>query len=221
MKNKITYMNILEIGLMFFAIFYLSYCVLPDGNPKPAIIEKPVELTKQIYAWDSVINGSRYTDLTYKALNKFGDKLLSVDNLTDTNDYCSKFNKLNKDERLIFFTALISAMAKEESNFRDNEKYTEGFNDVSGNAVVSRGLLQISQESANQKAYGCAIASANDLHDSETNLNCAVKILNYWIPKDHVIGSDKLGGARYWAALRQGNSKDYVMKTTKNLSICK
>lgn len=97
----------------------------------------------------------------------------------------------------------IAKMAQYESSFKPSESYTESFTDSKGAAVISRGLLQISQESANQKAYACNIKKADELHDPKINLECAVKIAVYWINKDGVFfGGEKLGLGRYWSVGR-------------------
>lgn len=105
---------------------------------------------------------------------------------------------------------LISKMAQYESGFDPSESYKEDFKDSSGAYVVSRGLLQISKESAND--YKCQgkttlkIIDAKDLHDYGVNLKCGVKILNKWGLKHKVLYGGKtnawLGGSKYWSVLR-------------------
>lgn len=103
----------------------------------------------------------------------------------------------------------IAKMAQYESSFNPSESYKEGFADAKGNAVISRGLLQISQESANQKAYGCGIVKAEDLHKVDVNLQCAVKIAVYWLNKDKVFfGGEKLGLGRYWSVGRASSKSN-------------
>lgn len=95
---------------------------------------------------------------------------------------------------------LISAIAKRESNFKPETKYNETGH-LAG--VVSRGLLQISKDSANQKAYGCGITDANQLHYPATNLICGVKILHYQAKKSGVlIDGTKNGAGAYFSTCR-------------------
>lgn len=100
---------------------------------------------------------------------------------------------------------LLSIIAKRESNFKPETSYNETGH-LQG--VVSRGLFQISKDSANQSAYGCNIANAKDLHDPQTNIKCAVKILSYQAKKT---GSLVDGCAKYWSVCRSKNgiSKSY------------
>jgi len=104
---------------------------------------------------------------------------------------------------------LLSIIAKRESNFDPSVKYNETGH-LSG--VVSRGLLQISKDSANQSAYNCNIKDAQELHDPVINLKCGVKILAYQSKKSGVLIDGLKGGCgAYWATCRSknGTSKSY------------
>ena len=108
----------------------------------------------------------------------------------------------------------VSIMARYESSFKTGEQFTESFNDSKGNPVISRGLLQLSFESSNQKAYACGLKKPEDLHDAKINLSCGVKIVNYWLNKDHVFfGEPKLGLGRYWSVGRSTSKNNIKVKT--------
>lgn len=144
---------------------------------------------------------------------------------TDVAKFCPAYSRKSSEERKIFWVGLISVIARLESNFRPETKYTESFADSKGNKVISRGLLQISIESANQKKYGCGIATAEDLHDPAINLACGVKILDAWVTNDRVIATygagHSKGGGRYWSTLRESNKHlPELMRFTKNLAVC-
>ncbi len=97
-------------------------------------------------------------------------------------------------------------MAKYESNYNPATKFNES-GDLKG--VVSRGLFQISKDSANQKVYGCNVKNENDLHDPEINTRCAVKIISYQTKKSGVlIDGSKNGCGAYWSVCRS-TSKSY------------
>jgi len=107
----------------------------------------------------------------------------------------------------------LSIMAKYESGFKPAESYAEGFNDAKGDKVISRGLLQISIESANQSQYSCGIKTASELHDPKINIICAVKIAVYQINRDGTFfGGDKLGLGRYWSVARKSSSSYYKIQ---------
>lgn len=148
----------------------------------------------------------------------------------DISQFCPKYSRLNQTARSQFWVGLLSAMAKPESHFKSHRHYKERFKDSKGRPVISRGLLQISHESANQPRYNCAIKQAQELHQPETNLNCAVKILEHWVKADGVIAAHPLqqaqpakhqGGARYWSVLRaERGHLDSIKHFTRQLPSC-
>ncbi len=143
----------------------------------------------------------------------------------DVADFCPAYAERTAEERVRFWVGLLSALARPESNFKPEAQYVEAFADAQGRRVVSRGLLQISIESANQARYGCAIAQAEDLHDPAVNLACGVKILAYWVATDGVIASvgtgPSRGGGRYWSTLRERNHHlPELTGFTRRLAVC-
>lgn len=143
----------------------------------------------------------------------------------DVQAFCPAYAQRSPEERVRFWAGLLSAMARPESNFKPEAQHVEPFVDAQGDRVVSRGLLQISIESANQARYGCAIARAEDLHDPAGNLACGVKILAYWVATDGVIASygtgAARGGGRYWSTLRERNKHlPELTGYTRQLAVC-
>lgn len=138
--------------------------------------------------------------------------------------FCPRYAELDADSRVRVWVTLLSAMAKFESNFDPRTAFTETITDSEGNRVVSRGLLQLSIESANQQRYGCSIRDASDLHDPATNLTCGARILSTWVEADGVVAhtdSGTRGGARYWSVLRSSNrDRARIRDTTRSLGIC-
>lgn len=148
---------------------------------------------------------------------------------TDIEKFCPAYKSRSEADRIIFWAGLISILARPESNFKPEASYTESFVDAHGIKVVSRGLLQISIESANQKRYSCAIQNPKDLHDPKVNLTCGVKILDAWIKTDLVIatylGEKPIGGGRYWSTLREkpdpnNNHLPELENFTRGLAVC-
>lgn len=175
----------------------------PDPVEEPAPPAIPSEPADEIFPvpagdWKNV----QWSSMAIMAVADLGVNLLAAVP-ADVKEFCSAYPTLGPSKRAQFWAMLLSAMARYESGFKPNTSYTEDFPDSSGVPVVSRGLLQISKESAN--GYGCGITDAKQLHDVETNLRCGVRILNRWVPKDGriaAIGKSNLGGARYWSVLR-------------------
>lgn len=166
--------------------------------------------------------------------SKFTEEAVKASSLTkvvptDIDKFCPAYKTKGEADRTIFWTGLISIIARPESNFKPETVYTESFADSKGRKVVSRGLLQISIESANQKRYSCAIAKSEDLHDPKTNITCGVKILDAWVKEDSAIatysGQKPIGGGRYWSTLREKldpkkNRLPELTKFTRLLSVC-
>lgn len=168
--------------------------------------------------WDKLPSGREWTSITLKAMDDLGGELLSMEAPKDAHDYCPRFTKLTRDQKKAFYVGLLSSMARLESGLNPKTAFTEKFKDAKGKRVVSRGLLQMSEESA--KHYGCPIAKGSDLHQPKHNLRCAVAALNKWVSLDRRIGYGKLGGARYWAVLRPA-LKGKIQAQTKSLPFCR
>lgn len=140
--------------------------------------------------------------------------------------FCPSYAGLNAAHRTRFWVGLISAMARPESNFKPETKYLEPeITDAAGKNVTSRGLLQISLESANQRAYSCGIDRAEDLHDPAVNLACAAKIMSYWVKKERSIAAQAkpaIGASRYWSTLRAWRHHlPEITGFTKALEFCR
>lgn len=143
----------------------------------------------------------------------------------DIDKFCPGYKVQDVSNRKFFWVGLLSIVARPESNFKPETKYTEKFKDSNGKNVISRGLLQISIESANQKRYSCGIKRAEDLHDPAINLTCGIKILDAWMMNDNVIATygnePSRGGGRYWSTLREKNKHlPELTAFTRALKVC-
>lgn len=174
-------------------------------------------------AWNKVNKDGSWTQAAEAAV-----KASTLATLTpkDIKTFCPAYDGLGADQRTRFWAGLLSAMAKPESNFKPATKYVEpDIFDANKQHVVSRGLLQISKESANQQAYQCGIRNAEDLHKVDVNLNCAARILQHWVAKDGVVAAaakPAVGGGRYWSVLRAWRGHlDAISGFTRALDVCK
>lgn len=197
----------------------------PTPTPTPTPNPDPVDTSEVTPLWEGkVANGKEWTSHVMAELDRLGPDLLDVIP-ADRSLFCPKYSSLSYSQRKLFWTHMISSMARFESNFKTETSYKEDFNDSRGNPVISRGLLQLSIESGN--AYGCNFKTASDLHDPYQNLSCGIRILNRWVGRDGRIAgkvsSQWRGGARYWSVLREGDKTSYksIVSWSKNLSICK
>lgn len=208
----------------------------PEVEPEPAVMVEPDPLVIEA-DWASVPDGAVWTDITAKAVDELGNGLITS-SPSDVSGFCPKYETMDDKAKRAFWVSLVSAMARPESNFNpdvsfneyDNCKYPgckDDFTTQDGRKVVSRGLLQMSQESANgYKRFGCEIAIEDEetLHDPETNLRCGVVILARWVAADGQIAKEASpyrGGARYWSVLRRPGKIAGIQNFTSNTSYCR
>jgi hypothetical protein len=166
-------------------------------------------------------DGALWSKHVYDQLPVLGKDLISQ-SPADITQFCENYPNLSQMEKKNFWVYLMSAMTELESGHRPETKYTEAFPDAQGNAVISRGLLQISIESGN--GYGCGFNNTEDLHDPYLNLDCGMRILNRWIGRDGMIAGKVSnawrGGARYWAVLRKDTHLTKIKGWTQSQRIC-
>jgi uncharacterized protein YraI len=172
--------------------------------------------------WDGKhADASRWSQYTADAIAQYGSAMRTK-RPSDVASFCPNYANLDEKGRTQFWVGLVAAIARYESNYNPNTRYQENFKDSSGTAVVSRGLLQLSAESA--RNYGCSVSSGAALHDAKVNLTCGVRIINHWLAQDGVISaqtSDWRGAARYWAVLRKSSTLGPIRAMTRGLSVCK
>lgn len=201
----------------------LPACEIIGGvsSPPAASVSSPVAF---VASWDSRSDGAQWTAFTRAALVTDGKALLQVEP-ADAADYCPAYATLSGEEREAFWLGLLSAMARFESGFRPATSFPESFNDRNGTPVISRGLLQLSQESANSRLYNCEIGEAEELHDPRTNLTCGAKIMAALVTRDGTIGIQEngrwRGGSAYWSVLRTSSSSNPQIRAyTNGMAVC-
>lgn len=207
------------------ALLFTSFLV--GCSEVTSLFESPSDagtLSTAIPLWEEERpEGKEWTSHVLKELDLLGTDLITVMPL-DYGIWCPKYQSISYHERKAFWAYLLSEMARFESGFDPSTSYTESFTDSSGQPVVSRGLLQLSIESAND--YGCGFQTSADVHDPKQNLSCGIRILNRWMKNDQRIGSKVSGswkgGARYWSVLRSTSSAyAKIIADTTVLSICR
>ena len=195
------------------AIYSPTEIYTPSGN-NPQILQT---------AWSHLDKGDEWTQFTQNAIRDYGQDLLkTVPN--DIANYCAKYPQLNNRGRGDFWVGLISKLAYFESSYNPETSYTERFSDNEGNSVISRGLLQLSIESANGN-YACGLTNATQLHDPKTNLECGVRIFNKLVIQNGVINTHLNGSwqglSRYWSPFRDSIKNQTLMDYTNTLKLCR
>jgi hypothetical protein len=187
--------------------------------PEPLVVPTPAP---PILAWDHLPEGRAWTDHTRAAIDELAPTLPTLVP-DDIATYCPRYPDLDLPARRTFWIALLAALARHESSHDPATQFQESFPDAAGRPVVSRGLLQLSRESAG--GYGCRIRDEQELHDPATNLRCGVRILARWIERDRVI-ADRVdgrwrGAARYWSPFRRAAARDSIARDTAALPDCR
>lgn len=172
--------------------------------------------------WDEKPDGREWTIMAHSAIAEFGNGLLTS-SPKDILQYCPEYNNLDKGDRSNFWVYVISKLARFESGHDPSGSFTEDFKDSKGNYIVSRGLLQLSIESAN--GYGCNIGDPNELHDPEENIRCAVRIMNRWVAERDMVVAEKVGAnwrgaARYWSPFRKESRRAEIASSAKSQPYC-
>lgn len=198
----------------------LAGCEAQPPAPTPTMAAR-TEPALPTGRWDSKPDGPAWTRFALAGIDAHGQGLLATQP-ADVASYCPRYPQAGPADRRAFWAGLMSALARPESNFNPAVTFTESFPDSSGRPVVSRGLLQISQESAN--GYGCGITDPQQLHDPETHLSCAARIINRLVTRDGVIGSTSApwkGMSAYWSPFRRADARAELQQWTARQSYCR
>ena len=211
------YLILIFMWALAMALIVSVGCSTPNKETQLQVVSVPVELPKLVW-------GLEHKDWTEHLLKELVDKEFIAITPTDYKDWCPSFPALGQKDRALVYAELISMMANRESGFKPWTKYQEAFSDSKGKPVISRGLMQISIESAN--SYGCGFKEVTELHDPLKNLSCSVKIIERWITRDKRFGGLRnekwVGISRYWSVMRsKSGSYKIVNGHVKGLGICK
>ena len=181
---------------------------VPKTKPAPAtpIDTKRAEIGGPIWnpAWDNIVEEA------------LPPSMLSWRVPRDVRHFCPGFYSMKEvDKRAFwayFFQALAGAEAglKPRASVRHTEPEVAVTDKVTGRAVRSQGLLQLTYEDADR--YGCDFdwdadrklkpdSAAKTILQPKNNLECGVKILAHQIIDDH---KTLLSHTGYWSTLRPG-----------------
>ena len=176
--------------------------------------------------WAHKPQADEWTTIALAAIADIGTGLVETVP-ADIDEFCPAYESLDSAGRSAFWVGLLSAMARYESDFDPAVSFNERAHcsrcswavTQDGRDVISRGLLQLSQESANGYP-GCTVPAADEerLHEPELNLRCGVAIMARLVSRDRVIGAKRSkwrGGAAYWSVLRSGKRKEIRAFTSK------
>jgi hypothetical protein len=175
--------------------------------------------------WAGKPQGADWSRFIGEAIVADGNRLVATVP-EDAQRFCPKYQQLSEEKRREVWANLFSLLAFYESGYDPALKFTESFADVHGRPVISRGLLQISKESANGSRYRCRIEAESSLHDPRINLSCGTKIAAAWISNDGKISGRTSTGkwrgmARYWSPFRNDAKRARIASLLSATSNCR
>lgn len=214
--------SIFLTGLVATGVTVLVGCNL--GTPIPNSDPKYSENTDVKSAgWENstLLSRRQWTLHTYAELKQSQPSFASFEP-QDIEDFCPGYKTMNEDRRLNFWTQLIAAMVKFESGYNPSAAYREQMFDSQGRQIISRGLLQLTFSTEKEI---CGLTRESELENGFRNLSCGIKLLHRYLKKDNLItgksGEKYLGGARYWAVLREGHHNFLEQIQARTVRFCR
>lgn len=159
--------------------------------------------------WDHRPEAHHWTEASLTALQAHGAALpQSVP--ADIETFCPGYEDASLEERRLFWTGLLSALAKHESTWRP---------EAAGGGGRWIGLLQIAPATA--RAYGCQARDVAALKDGEANLSCAIRIMSRTVARDGVVGAAGRGGiAADWGPFTVSSKREEMAAWTRSQPYC-
>ena len=188
------------------AIIVFAFSCSRDDDPEAEKISPAV--VRPAVGWDSAPNSENWTTAALEALETHGAALPAMVP-GDIDIYCPGYPQASEAERRAFWVALLSALSKHESTWRQ---------DVSGGDGKWHGLLQISPGTA--RGYGCDATSSSELKNGAANLSCGIRIMAVTVPRDGVISEGMQGVAADWGPFHQSRKRADIQASTRAQPFC-
>lgn len=192
------------LALLILSIFVEPGLSIPQSEPH--------------LSWESKsASNHEWTSITLEAIEKHFEQL---DRALDTTEMCPNYNNLGREDKKLVWGELISSMAFYESGWNPQAQYPEvtmGIDPVTGEPVISEGLMQMSYQDTTWASwchYNWAAdkkLGRKDPHKTilrpKNNLECAVGTLANQIRRDNKIFLEKRA---YWAVIKIKNKNNRI-----------
>lgn len=205
--------------------------VTPEPIPEETV--EPVPMPRMSLYWENTDKPhperAPWSDYI---LAEVGKDLSVYDGASDITQICPKYHQFSKELRIKTIGEIYAIATYYESGYDPEKKYYEcakytckyltsggckyvqghgfcmkGGHKLDNGVVISRGLMQLSLESA--QGYGCKfLHEPKDLHDPEKNLRCANTVMVAQIKRTGKI----LSNSNYWAVLKPTSSYNQIEK---------
>ncbi len=158
--------------------------------------------------WDHVDDGALWTQATLEALDTHGAALLDIVP-GDIATWCPDYPESDPEERALFWTGMISALAKHESTWNE---------EAVGGGGLWFGLVQIAPATA--RGYKCEVGSGAALKDGVANLRCGVRIMAHTVARDGVVSAGMRGVAADWGPFHSRAKRTDMIEWVSQQSYC-
>lgn len=159
--------------------------------------------------WDHRDDADLWTRATMAAVKSAG---LTDVLPQDISDWCPAYARGDENHRAAFWSGVLSALARYESNHDPR---------AVGGGGLYYGLLQIMPSTARQ--YGCDARTGDDLRDARENLECAVRISAENVIRDGAVARDgdrNAGLARDWGPMTVDSRAAEMAAWTREQDYC-
>jgi hypothetical protein len=155
-------------------------------------------------------DGRSWTLLSFDVIQKYGSNLMACSE--DVEKFCPAYSQLTRNQKLNFWTYLVSGIVKFESGFNPTSRYHEstmGIDPVTKKPVYSEGLMQLSYQDIRSypfcefnwtaDKYLKATDPKKTIFNPAKNLSCGIRILNQLVRKS---GKIAFNSGNYWSSLQ-------------------
>ncbi len=203
----------------------------PVSPPKPDPTETPGEAYLPL-SWEKVrAEGKSWSQFLHESIRLNFHNML--EEVQDMETFCPRYKSLTETEKINAFGMLIAGVVKYESSYNPLRRYREstmGKDPITGEQVVSEGLLQLSYQDI-RGWPACQfdwkhdkILDPTDPHrtilDPYRNLDCGLRILASQIRRrGHILLEKNV----YWATLKINGKYEKIqpiIKIVKTLKFC-
>lgn len=193
-------------GLMATALLALAGCA---GGDFDTVFSSKSPATEDVaMRWDHRPEADSWTETTLAALDSHGAGLVST-MPADIDTWCPAYKSADEEGRKVFWTGLLSTLAKHESTWNPG---------AVGGGGKWFGLVQIAPATA--RGYGCEARSGEALKNGEANLACAVRIMNVTVPRDGVVSQGMRGVAADWGPFHSASKRGDMINWMRAQPYC-
>lgn len=146
--------------------------------------------------WDHRAEAGEWTRAAFAALDTHA-AALPAHVPADFAEWCPAYPDATQTERQLFWTGLLSALARHESTYNP---------EAVGGGGRWFGLVQISPATA--RFYGCQATTGSALQDGSANISCALRIWSQTVTRDGVVAANRGGIAADWGPFVQANKRE-------------